>query len=265
MFDQLTLDTLSARFLIGGLFFIRISGLIVSAPFFRNLAIPIPVKVFFSVILATILTSAYGDKQPPIEFEAFNLVFLAFKEFLTGAILGFSMDLVFQGVRYAGGLIDFDMGYFAASLFDAESTTPSLIGELKATVALIIFLIINGHHFLIESLFLSARIVPINTFVMSGSTERIIISLVASSTVIAFKIAAPVLVSLFLANLGLALLARVAPQTNIFILSFTMKIVVGLLVLLAATPLMIMIIKQSLIMFENETMKLLSSLNPGSI
>lgn len=265
MFDSLTLTNLSAKFLIGALFFIRVTGIFASAPFFRNAAIPIPVKLFFGVIITIMITSIFGDNQPPIDFHLWNLALLAFKEFIVGAIIGFVMDMVFQAARYAGGLIDFEMGFQTATLFSMESTTPTMIGELKSMIILMIFLILDGHHFLIESLFISVKAVPITYFEQSESTLILLAQSMTSVFIVAAKMAAPVLVSLFLTNLSLALLARVAPQTNIFVLSFTAKIVVGLLVLMASVPLFVLAAKSSMQIFQDQTLKILMSLNPGRV
>lgn len=265
MFDSTTLNILSTKFIIGILFFIRILGLMVVGPFFKSPSIITQVKIYISAILAIVITSAFWSEQPSIDFHPWYLILLVIKEFFVGMIIGFSADMVFQAARFAGGLIDFDMGYQAASLFDLESNTPTLIGELKATIALMLFLFIDGHHYLIESLFASARAVPLTYFAITQSTFSLLVKMMATMTIIAIKIAAPVLISLFLTNLALALLARVAPQTNIFILSFTAKIIVGLLVLLVTVPLFVMVTKQALSSFETETMRLILTLNPGRV
>ena len=265
MFDSTTLNILTSKFLIGILFFVRILGLMVVGPFFKSPSIITQVKVYLSAIIAVILTSAFWSEQPIIDFHPWYLALLVVKEFFVGMIIGFAADMVFQAARFAGGMIDFDMGYQAASLFDMESNTPTLIGELKATVALMLFIYIDGHHFLIESLFASAKAVPLTHFAITQSTFSILVKMMASMTIIAIKIAAPVLISLFLTNLALALLARVAPQTNIFILSFTAKIIVGILVLFVTVPLFVMVTKQALASFETETMRLVLTLNPGRV
>jgi flagellar biosynthetic protein FliR len=73
------------------------------------------------------------------------------------------------------------------------------------------------------------------------------------------------LIAIFLTNLSLALLARIAPQTNIFILSFTMKVVVGIVVLTGTVPLFVLVIKNSLSTLESDLMDILISLNQVGI
>ncbi len=265
MIDQATIWLYSGKLIIGTLLFIRITGMIIGAPLFRSNAIPIQLKILLSVILAFSLTSAFWKEQIVIEFHLWNVVLLVFKEFMVGLALGFAANTVFWAARFAGGLIDFDMGYQTSLLFNMEETSPTIVGELKFMAVLVIFLYINGHHYLLEGLWASVRAVPIGTFEVTETTVRLLIRIAVSVFVIALKISAPVLIALFLTNLALALLARVAPQTNIFILSFQMKIVVGLLMLFASIPIIIMVSKFALQGMESELLRFLMSLNPARV
>jgi len=264
MIDDATINILTGKFIVGILLFIRILGMFASAPFFRQTAIPNKLKVMLAVILATMFTSAFWDEQTVIDFHLWYLVLLVFKEFLIGAAIGFVANTVFWAARFAGGIIDFEMGYQTGIMFSMEDT-PTLVGEIKDLVTLMIFLFINGHHFLIESLFASVRAVPVTYFEITESSVTMLIRVATSVLIIGIKIAAPVLVSLFLANLGLVLMARVAPQTNIFVLSFQLKIVIGILVLMASVPLFVMVTKYSLQSVETELMKFIMTLNPARV
>jgi flagellar biosynthetic protein FliR len=136
------------KFLVGLLIFIRITGIMTTAPLFRSSAIIPHVKIMISLILATIVTSALWKEHPTIEFHLWNLILIVFKEFFIGLMIGFFANSVFWAARMAGGLIDMDMGYQTATLFDRDNSTPSLVGEMKELMVLMIFLFINGHHYL---------------------------------------------------------------------------------------------------------------------
>ena len=263
MLDSFTLYMLSGKFVIGLLLFIRVMAMMSAAPFFGNSGMISQAKIFLSILITIPLTGAFWKEQPLIDFHLWYLVILVMKEILVGIALGFSMNLVFFAARMAGGLIDFDMGYQTALMFDSDSESPTLVGEFKFIIVSMMFFIINGHHFLIEGLFASVRAVPIGTMELSETSIRLIMRLATTILIVGIKMAAPVLVALFLTNLALTLLARVAPQTNIFQLSFSVKILVGLLVLFASVPLFVMVSKYALQEMQNEAMKLILSLNPS--
>lgn len=259
------LSVLTGKLIAGTLLFVRITGMMASAPLFRSSAIPIKLKIVLSIILASSLTSAFWKESPAIDFHLWTIAILVAKEFLTGLAIGFSASAVFWAARMAGGLIDFDMGYQAYTLFNVEEGAPTMVGELQFMAALMIFLGINGHHYLLEALWASVAAVPLTTFSVTKSTVEALPGIAASVFVIALKIAAPALIALFLTNLALALLARVAPQTNIFILSFQLKIAVGLLALFVATPLIVGTIRYFLGIFETEAMKFIMTLSSARV
>ncbi len=265
MIDSNSIVFFSSKFLIGALIFIRILGMMASSPIFKSTAINMQVKVFLAALMAIIMTTVFADSQPVIEFHLFNIILIAIKEFFFGVLIGFSANIVFMGARFAGGIVDMEMGYNTSMLFDQSSMTPTLVGELKELIAIMLFFILNGHHQLIEALYLSFKAVPLSTFIISNATIQILSKLAITVFILAFKFAAPMVVALFCTNFSLALLARVAPQTNIFILSFQFKIAVGLLVLFAATPMIVYIIKMALESFQSNTMQIIMSLYPGRV
>ncbi len=263
MTESLTIEILMQKFVIGLLFFARVTALMATGPFFSNTAIQPHVKAALSAFIALLMTTAFADQQPPITMEAFALVPLVFKEVLVGALLGFCSNMLFHAVRLAGGLADFDMGFQTSLLFNIDAGAPTLVGEIQSLATIMIFLILNGHHFLIESIFASVKAVPLTTFVLTEASVEGLVRLVTMAFIIGVKIAAPVLISLFIANLSLALLARAAPQINVFALSFQVKIIVGLLVLFLSVPLFIILVKSSLGVVERQTMEVLMSLQPA--
>lgn len=256
---------LTGKFLIGTLIFIRVLGFAVAAPFFKNAAIIPQVKVFLALLIAIMINNEFWHEQPVIEFHLWYIVLLVIKEFTVGLIIGFSANLVFYAATFAGGLIDIDMGYQTSLLFDINSTTPTLVGTLKEMIVLMLFLIMNGHHHIIEAVYASLRAVPITTFEVTASTVTLLTKFATNVMIIGIKLAAPILIALFCTNLSLALLARVAPQTNIFILSFQLKVAVGLVMLFISVPLIIYVSKWALGSLQETTFQILMSLNPARV
>lgn len=262
MFDSATVTYFSAKFVIGLLIFIRVSAMMFVAPMFANDAIKPPIKIALAAVISMMLTAAFADKQPAIDIHLWSLTTLVFKEFLMGAAIGFAAGMILYAAEFAGGLIDFDIGFQTALLFDANSEVPTLIGQLKSMMVLMVFLGMNGHHFLIEAIAASFVAVPLDSFGVTTSAVDTLLRLVTNVTIIAIKIASPLLLALLLVNISLALLSRVAPQLNIFALSFQFKVAVGLIMLFVTIPLFIMIAKTAITFFQNETYTAIMTLNP---
>lgn len=265
MLDSLSLFYLEGKFVIGLLIMLRVSGLFVSGPFFKNSAIVPQVKIFLILFLSVIITAAFWQEQPTITLNVFSLVLIVIKEFMVGLLLGFVANLPFVAARFAGGMVDMEMGYQTGALFDREASTPTLVGEFNELIVLMLFLIMNGHHYLIEGIYYSFKVLPLDSMVFSGATFDMLNKLVESIFILAVKLASPLLIALFLTNLGLALLGRVAPQTNIFVLSFQLKVIVGLIMLTVSLPAFVLISKSALSSVQKDFLDMLISLNPTRV
>jgi len=265
MLDQATIHLLTSKFLIGTLIFIRVLGVFAAAPFFKATAIIPQVKIFLAALIAVAVTSAFWSSQPVIDFHLWFVALLVIKEFLLGLIIGFAAHAVFFAARFAGGVIDIEMGYQTAVMFDPANTTPTIVGEFKELIALMLFLVMNGHHHIIEAAYASVRAVPLTTFTITESTTQLLAKYAVTVFILAIKIASPILVALFCTNLALALLARIAPQTNIFILSFQVKVAVGILMLFISVPMVIYILKWALGSVQSVTFEILLSMYPERV
>jgi flagellar biosynthetic protein FliR len=167
------------------------------------------------------------------------------------------MGLVFAGARAAGELIGFDLGLSLATAFDPDSGSNNIVGEFLYLVMLLVFLLINGHHFVLQAMVLSYTAIPLSGFAINGAVAEGLVALGGVVFMVAVKCAAPVIVASFLVNLALAILSRVAPQVNVFMISFPVKIGIGLIVLMTAAPLLVYAFKNLLAGFEEDVLQLI--------
>jgi flagellar biosynthetic protein FliR len=158
-----------------------------------------------------------------------------------------------------------DVGYQASLMFDQTAGAPTLVGEFYSLATLMMFLYLNGHHFLIEALFLSMKLIPLTTFLLSETTLTLLYKTIISFMVLGLKIAAPIMITLFNSNLALTLLSKVSPQMNIFMLSFQVKVAVGLIVIFTSVPVVALVSKQALEIMQSEITTFLMSLNPALV
>ncbi len=238
--------------------FIRITGIFVIAPLFRNQVVRPAPKIFLGLVVAFLLSSALPISVN-IDFHPLVLGFVILKELLVGFLIGFSINLVFWGANFAGGLIDFEVGFYAARLLSFSESTPSIFGEILELIALMIFLALNGHFYVFEALYLSLQKIPIGLVALKFPTFIELGKFLSIMTIIALKLAAPILVATFLINISLAMLARMAPQTNIFVVSFQVKIIVALIGFFVSVPLFGYACKYFLQEFEKSSLNLLIS------
>jgi len=253
------LDIYVERWIVVLLVFVRITGIFIISPIFRLQAVPFPIKIFLAMILSVLIVSTI-NLDVNIDFELLSLILVINKELFTGMIIGFTINLVFWGMRFGGAIVDYEMGFFAASLLNFSETTPTIFGEFLEWMTLMIFFLINGHHQIFEALYVSFVKIPIGVASFTTLTIQELAKFMSIVTIIALKISAPIFVSTFLINLSLAMLSRMAPQTNIFIISFQVKILAALLVFFLSISFFVYASKQFLEIFQNQTYYLLSTI-----
>lgn len=210
---------------------LRSSGLFLTAPIFGQQRIPNQVRV----MLALLNAAAVLPLVPPAEVPTDALLYLlaGLCELITGLLYGWCATLIFEGMILAGQFIGLQMGFAQANILnpDAQAQRP-LLSEVYYILTLLIFFALNGHHFLILAFQKSFNAVPVGTLVFHAQVLEHIFTLFAQIFLVALIVAAPINGVLTLIDLILGLIARTAPQMNVLILSFSIKIYVGLLTLL---------------------------------
>lgn len=255
-------DILVIDFIKGLLIFLRISGVMFSAPVFSNTSIPVTAKLFFSIILAYIIFFTVDDIQYDINQSILPLIILGVKEVITGVLIGFMLNFIFYGFSYGGLLIGYDMGLAMAQMFDptTESDT-NLLGQTMLIMGTLVFLLINGHHYLIRGLAYSFSVVPLGTFEMSHNLLDALIRFSSGIFLLAVKIASPIMVSFFLLHIGAGIVARVMPQMNIFFVVQPLKISLGLILLITLTPVYVYLIRNLLMEYEDKLFELIKAIS----
>ncbi|HEX3018857.1 MAG TPA: flagellar biosynthetic protein FliR [Chitinispirillaceae bacterium] len=214
------------------LIFVRISTIIALLPVFGSWSIPFQLKIGLSLLLAVILFNpvmvTVTDNK--IAFSPGLFVLLVIKEVIAGLAIGFVSSLLFTAVQFAGMLIDNEMGFGFVELADPFTDEPiTVLGQFQVVIFTILFLLFNGHYFLILAIQKSFELVPLMNVTFSGDKMLVhIITMISNIFVLALKFSAPVYVTLFLTELALGVIARTVPQINIFFVGMPLKIVIGL-------------------------------------
>jgi len=214
------------------LIFIRISGIIFTAPFFGSTIIDNRVKIFFSLILAILVYHLV----PVVNFTNINTVLLLLiiiKELLIGIMIGMIGRFLFVGVQFGGQIIGFQMGFGVVNVLDPQTNSQvSIIAQFQNIVMILIFLSIGGHRLIIQSLVQCVQVVPIGSFVIPNGSYIFIVKLFSQIFIIALKIIAPVFVTLIITHVVMGIIARLVPQINILIVGFPIQIAAGLIVVI---------------------------------
>jgi flagellar biosynthesis protein FliR len=159
------------------------------------------------------------------------------KELLVGLAYAFTLAAVFAAISVAGSFLDTAVGFSFGSLIDPITGNQSqMLSQLYAMVGVLVFIAINGDHWMIEGLARTYELVPLNKFPsisnLVGGADHAFVGIFAS----AIELAAPVLLAALLTDCAMGLVARVMPQLNVFAVGFPAKIAVSLLVIGVSLP-----------------------------
>jgi flagellar biosynthetic protein FliR len=215
---------------------VRVLALISVAPLLSHRTVPLRLKVGLGLGIALIL--APQVQAPPITdvLTAQGLMLLV-NNILIGVVIGFAVRLVFAALEFAGELIGLQMGLSFAGFFNpASGQTQNAVASFMSLLALLMFIAIDGHLLLIHALAESFRLYPVTVGMdLPMGVERLL-RLGGDMFAIALSLALPFLAVMLLTNVVLGVLARVAPQLNVFAVGFPLTLLVGLGTLFMLLP-----------------------------
>jgi flagellar biosynthetic protein FliR len=237
----------------GVLIFVRTLTALATGPVFGHRAVVAPIKIG----LAMALTYATLMANPPAATLPDGLTFLIAvgTEVLIGALIGFVSMLAFQVWEMAGSIVGMEMGLsFPALINPVLPSQGGLIEQFYVLLATLIFFAIRGHHALLMALGRTLEIVPPGSFVMDTLAAEQLIRLSAAIFVSALQIALPVLATLLLTDLALALINRALPRAPVFVLGMPFKVAVGLIALLVTWPLIMPVMQRVFLQVAHEVL-----------
>lgn len=215
----------------------RILAMIATTPLLGDQEVPQQVRIGLALILALLLAPTLPGPIGVEPASAQGLWILA-QQILIGAIMGFSIRIVYGAVAVAGELSGLQMGLGFASFYDPQNASfQPLIAQFMGTLLSLIFLSINGHLLVLSALADSFRILPIQ----QGSTLHALglhalLSSAGGVFADAVQIALPLLGALIMTNFALGILTRSAPQLNLFAVGFPITLAAGFVVLTLSFP-----------------------------
>jgi flagellar biosynthetic protein FliR len=220
--------------LITGFLFItvRLSGLMLFAPFFSSESVSVRIKAALVVALSVVLYPLVMPRFPTVPLSHWPLLVLG--ELLVGSAIGIATSLVFEAVQMAGQILSVQMGYSLVSILDPNTQAEStVVATFHQALAMLIFLRMDVHLWILRALAHSFVYLPPGSAHLSPQFVRAALSAAAAIFTVGVQLAAPVLTATFLADLVLGLLGKASPQLPVMLLGPAIKSLLGLSVLAA--------------------------------
>lgn len=214
---------------------IRVIGWFLLAPPFSHKAIPVQVKIMLALGVSLAVQPAVPEQLVTSGITEGYLMVAAAQELLVGGALGFLCLVIYYVVQAAGSIIDMLGGFMMAFTFDPQlGAGMSTIGRFYHLTALALLFATNSHLLILRGVLSTYELLPIGELFSMQTMLALATDGASRFLVAALQIAGPLMAVLFLTDVGMGLMVRIAPQLNLLMLIFPLKVGVTLLLLAAS-------------------------------
>lgn len=196
-------------------------------------------KAAFSMILALLFFKIVPELagSPLFSRELVEIALAVLREMVIGILVGLLASLLFAAVQTAGQMIGFQMSFAVANVVDpVTSLQVPLIAQFYYMLAILLFLAFGAHRWVFKALAESFNLIPLAGFTPGEGLLELMLRYSSAIFSTAIKIAAPLMAALLLSDVSLGVVARTAPQMNIFIVGMPLKILLGMLLMSFSFP-----------------------------
>lgn len=216
------------------------SAFLVTWPVFGGLNVPAPVKVLLSLLISITLFPVLKADFKHVFTSYSQVIFYVGKEVFIGLALAQVSYMFFYMIQMMADLISTSLGISSAQLFNPTfQTSATPIDTLYYGMAVLFFLLVDGHHMFLTGLVQSYDVAPIYSWTLDGKNFAQIALIGKDVIVMGLQLASPVLVSILLINISLAIVGRAVPQINVLVTSMPINALVGIVVLIVSMPFML--------------------------
>jgi len=214
---------------------VRISGMVVFAPFFSSNALPVRTKAVLVLAIAYLLAPLVST-LPHAHLEITFSALLG--EVAVGLVYGLTLAMLNEMLLFAGQIAGVQFSFSLVNLMDPSTSieTP-LLGDLFQLMGTLVVLAAGLDRILLASLVRSFHAVPLGTYVMAPTTGLSIVRATGGVFVAAVELAAPVLAATMLVEIAVALLGKLSPQLPVMSLTVPLKTLTGFVILMGSLAL----------------------------
>jgi len=211
---------------------VRMSGLMLFAPFFGSVVIPARIKAIFVFAMTLLLYPSVGQQIDPKVLSHWPMLIIT--EFLVGAGMGIATNIVFEAIQLSGQVLGVQMGYSLINILDPQTQVDTTVmATFYQSIVMLLFLQMDVHFWLLQAVGNSFRYLPPGTAHVSSLFTTSVLKTVGEIFGLGVQIAAPVLAATLAADVILGLLGKASAQMPLMLLGPAVKSLLGITVLIA--------------------------------
>ena len=211
------------------LIFVRMSCFIVTAPFFSMNSVPRRFKAGLAFFISVVIYTSVLDHEVIVYQSVVSFAIIVLKEAIAGLAIGFGANICLSILALAGKIADMEIGLSMVQMFDPMTKDQTgFMGSIYQYGIMLILFVTNMHHYILRAFIESYKLIPING--VKFASEKIvdtIIRFLIDYVSIGFRFCLPVVAAIMLLNALLGVLAKTAPQMNMFAVGIQIKLLMG--------------------------------------
>ena len=221
------------------LIFSRIIAFFLAFPLISSPIIPHNVKVLLVVSFAYFTMLNFNIKLEIKEYDLLIFLTLILKEIFIGFSLGMIVNIFIGAFSYAAEIISYLMGLTVLNMFNPAFGQTSVLSGYFLFLFYFLFFISGAYQIFIGALFKSFEVIPLSSFNINNGVFEFIIKKSSDIFLLSFQMAFPFILVLLVFNIVLALINRLIPQINVFMVGLPAQIFIGFVILIFASSLII--------------------------
>jgi flagellar biosynthetic protein FliR len=225
----------------------RLAGMMLYAPLFGSARIPRRLRLLLVVITALGMTGSV----PPLAVipqTTWGVAVGIGGELAFGLAMGMVISFVFIAIQWAGEIIGQQMGFNLSEVFDPQfGAQGSIIGDAYFMLTTVIFLLVGGHRVMLQGVRASFDMLPLLSLGIDHSLFDWIVRLFSAATILAIRLAAPMLVTMLLVDLSLGLIGKTMPQMNVMAAGLNLRSAIGIAVVVFGLTLTVRVMRESVL------------------
>jgi flagellar biosynthetic protein FliR len=225
-------DWLTQYAWVGALLFARLGAVLMLAPGLGETAAPATLRLAAAVLVTAALAPALAGSVPAAPANIAAGIPLIVGEIMVGLVLGAGARLTMSALQVAGATAGIASGLGFAQQVDPIASQPAAIFSAFFSLMGVVLVMAAGlHHVMIEAAAESYSVFPPGVMPPIGDSSVFVINAVANAFKLGIQIAAPVLLFSLIFNVALALVARLLPQIQIFLIAMPLSVLLGVAVI----------------------------------
>lgn len=209
----------------------RVLALLIQVPVLAGRSTPDPIKLGLGLLITIVIVPWQPLPADAPTLDLINFTSAIFREILIGTLAGFASTLIFGALQVAGTLMGLGSGFSAGQILNPTfGDTGSAMDQVFVILATLLFLVMDGHHVFLIGMRRIFLAIPINQPLPSLDMARFV-GMSSELITAGVQMSLSVMGILLLTDIAMGLLARIAPQIQVYFLGMPVKIGVGIIVL----------------------------------